>query len=172
PAHTPGGSSSGSAAAVADGMVPAGLGTQTLGSIIRPAAYCGVAGFKPTYGVVPSEGMKPGAQSLDTVGFILRDIGDAPLLLDALTTTKGWTVPPPAAPRIALVRGPAWDQAQPETVAAVEEAARRLAKAGAKVAETAPPPALEALREVAWTILCYETRQNLTYERIAHLDLV
>jgi len=172
PAHTPGGSSSGSAAAVADGMTPAGLGTQTLGSVIRPAAYCGIAGFKPTYGLVPGEGMKPGAQSLDTVGFLLRDIADAPLLLSAVTPQRDWAVPPPSSPRIAVVRGPAWNLAQPETVAAVEAAAQVFARAGAKVVEKAPPPAVEALRETAWTILVYETYQNLTYERLAHLDLV
>lgn len=171
-AHTPGGSSSGSAAAVADGMVPAGLGTQTLGSVIRPAAYCGIAGFKPTYGLVAAEGMKPGAQSFDTVGFLLADIGDAALLLGALTPRRDWRAPPPARPRIAVMRGPAWDMAQLESVAAVERAAERFARAGAQVIETPPPPALETLRETAWTILCYETFQNLTYERLAHGDRV
>jgi amidase len=172
PAHTPGGSSSGSAAAVADGMAPAGLGTQTLGSIIRPAAFCGIAGFKPTYGVVSAEGAKPGAQSFDTVGFLLNDIGDAALLLGALTPRRDWTVPPPEPPRIAVMRGPAWDMAQPEAVAAVDRAADRFARAGARIAEVAPPPALETLRETAWTILCYETHQNLAYERLAHGDRV
>jgi amidase len=172
PAHTPGGSSSGSAAAVADGMVPAGLGTQTLGSVIRPASYCGVVGFKPSYGLVPAAGMKPGAHAFDTVGFLLRDIADAPLLLSAVTPRRDWTQPPPAAPRIAAIRGPAWDRALPETVAAVEDAARRLAGAGARVTDVAPPPALETLREAVWTVLCYETYQNLTYERIAHGDRV
>jgi amidase len=172
PAHTPGGSSSGSAAAVADGMVPAGLGTQTLGSTIRPAAYCGIVGFKPTYGLVPTEGMKPGAHSFDTVGFLLRDIGDAALLLGALTPERDWTRPAPATPRIAVIRGPMWQKAQPETIAAVERAARAFARAGASVVEVEPPAALETLRETNWTILCYETYQNLTYERLAHLDAI
>lgn len=168
PAHTPGGSSSGSAAAVADGMVPAGLGTQTLGSVIRPAAFCGIAGFKPTYGIVSAEGIKPGAQSFDTVGFLLADIADAALLLGALTPRREWAAAPPAAPRIAVMRGPAWDMAQMETVAAVDRAAERFGRAGARIADVPPPPALETLRETAWTILCYETNQNLTYERLAH----
>jgi amidase len=153
-------------------MVPAGLGTQTLGSVIRPAAYCGIAGFKPTYGLVSAEGIKPGAQSFDTVGFLLADIGDAALLLGALTPRRDWDVQPPAAPRIAVMRGPAWQMAQPESVAAIERAADRLARAGADIAEVAPPPALETLRETAWTILCYETYQNLSYERLAHGDRV
>jgi len=171
-AHTPGGSSSGSAAAVADGMVPAGLGTQTLGSVIRPATFCGIPGFKPTYGLVPADGIKPAAHSLDTVGFLLGDIGDAALLLGALTPRCDWQAPLPAVPRIAVMRGPAWTMAQPETVAAVDRAAVRFARAGACVAEVPPPPALETLREVAWTILCYETYQNLTHERIAHGDRI
>jgi amidase len=172
PAHTPGGSSSGSAAAVADGMVPAGLGTQTLGSVIRPAAYCGIPGFKPTYGLVSAEGIKPGAQSLDTVGFLLADISDAALLLGALTPRGDWGAPLPVAPHVAVMRGPAWEMAQPESVAAVDRSAERFARAGARVAEVAPPPALETLRETAWTILCYETHQNLTYERLAHGDRI
>ncbi len=172
PAHTPGGSSSGSAAAVADGMVPAGIGTQTLGSVIRPAAYCGIAGFKPTYGLVPFEGAKPGAQSFDTVGFLLGAVGDTALLLGALTPRRDWHVPPPEAPRIAIMRGPAWNMAQPETVAAVERAAQRFARAGARIVEIPPPPSVEVLRETAWTILCYETYQNLTYERLAQGDRV
>jgi Asp-tRNA(Asn)/Glu-tRNA(Gln) amidotransferase A subunit family amidase len=172
PAHTPGGSSSGSAAAVADRMVPAALGTQTLGSIIRPASYCGIVGFKPSYGLVPVEGAKSGAQSLDTVGFLLRDIGDAALLLSALAPPADWSAPLPQAPRLALVRGPAWDQARPETVSAIDDAARRLAKSGARVSEVDPPPALGALHEAAWTILCFETAQNLTFERCQHETLL
>jgi amidase len=172
PAHTPGGSSSGSAAAVADGMVPAGLGTQTLGSIIRPAAFCGIAGFKPTYGLVPTEGMKAGAHSFDTVGFLLRDIGDAALLLGALTPERDWMRAAPAAPRIAVIRGPAWQKARLETIAVVEDAARGFLRAGASVVEVEPPAALETLRETNWTILCYETFQNLTYERLAHLEAI
>ncbi|MFO0987141.1 MAG: amidase [Alphaproteobacteria bacterium] len=150
-AHTPGGSSSGSAAAVADGMVPAGLGTQTLGSVIRPATFCGIPGFKPTYGLVPADGIKPAAHSLDTVGFLLGDIGDAALLL-GVVTRRDWQAPLPAAPRIAVMRGPAWAMAQPETVAAVDRAADPVRARGARVAEVPPPPALETLREVAWTI--------------------
>ena len=75
PAHTPGGSSSGSAAAVADFMVPLSLGTQTAGSLIRPAACCGIAGFKPSFGRVPRAGVKPNADSMDTVGGFGRTRG-------------------------------------------------------------------------------------------------
>src|SRR3954469_2774744 len=76
PVHTPGGSSSGSAAAVADFMVPLAIGTQTGGSVIRPAAYCGVVGFKPSYGLFPPAGMHPNTESLDTVGAMARSVED------------------------------------------------------------------------------------------------
>src|SRR5258708_39818939 len=75
--HTPGGSSSGSAAAVAAGLVPLALGTQTSGSVIRPASYCGVVGFKPSFGVIPRAGVKPLADSLDTIGTMARNVADA-----------------------------------------------------------------------------------------------
>ncbi len=77
PAHTPGGSSSGSAAAVADGMVPLAFGTQTAGSVIRPASFCGIVGFKPSFGVIPRAGVKMLADSLDTIGTMARDVADA-----------------------------------------------------------------------------------------------
>jgi Asp-tRNA(Asn)/Glu-tRNA(Gln) amidotransferase A subunit family amidase len=85
PGHTPGGSSSGSAAAVADFMVPVGLGTQTAGSVIRPAAYCGIVGFKPTFGRLNLAGVKPFAPSLDTLGCMARDVADIELLRAVLT---------------------------------------------------------------------------------------
>src|SRR5438105_12107782 len=84
PAHTPGGSSSGSAAAVADFMVPLAIGTQTGGSVIRPAAYCGIAGFKPSYGLFPPAGMHVNTESLATVGIMARAVADLALLRGAL----------------------------------------------------------------------------------------
>src|SRR5438045_2280882 len=84
PAHSPGGSSSGSAAAVADFMVPLALGTQTGGSVIRPAAYCGVVGWKPSYGLFPPAGMHPNTESLDTVGILARRVDDIALFRAAL----------------------------------------------------------------------------------------
>src|SRR5204863_736098 len=80
PGHTPGGSSSGSAAAVAAGMVPFALGTQTLGSVLRPASYCGVCGFKPTFGLIPTDGVLPFAPSLDTLGFFTQTAADMAVL--------------------------------------------------------------------------------------------
>src|SRR6266478_6832973 len=85
PAHTPGGSSSGSAAAVADGMAPLALGTQTAGSVIRPAAYCGVVGYKPSFGLINRAGVKPLADSLDTVGVFARTVEDAAFFAGVLS---------------------------------------------------------------------------------------
>src|SRR6266481_4890564 len=100
PAHTPGGSSSGSAAAVAAGMVPLAFGTQTAGSIIRPAAYCGVVGFKPSFGVIPRAGVKPLADSLDTIGTMARNVADAAFLAGILGgRPRLREVAMPAAPR-------------------------------------------------------------------------
>jgi len=92
PGHTPGGSSSGSAAAVAAGMVPFALGTQTLGSVLRPASYCGVCGFKPTYGRLPMEGVMPFAPSLDTLGLFTGTAGDMACLWE-----RSWGSPKPVA---------------------------------------------------------------------------
>jgi Asp-tRNA(Asn)/Glu-tRNA(Gln) amidotransferase A subunit family amidase len=166
--HTPGGSSSGSAAAVADFMVPAGLGTQTLGSIIRPASYCGIVGFKPSYGLVPVDGVKPSAPTMDTVGFLLRRAEDIPLLLTALTRSIGWETKPPAAPRFVFLRGPQWDKAQAETLDAIARARESFLRSGATVEEQDCSSALETLRQSAWTILSFENAQNWAYEYDFH----
>jgi Asp-tRNA(Asn)/Glu-tRNA(Gln) amidotransferase A subunit family amidase len=134
PARTPGGSSSGSAAAVADFMVPLALGTQTGGSVLRPASFCGVVGFKPSFGRYNRAGLKMAAESLDTIGSLARTLDDVELLDAALTRAPA---PPPrapgAAPRIGLCRTPLWQTARAETMAAIEDAAARLARAGARV---------------------------------------
>src|SRR5947199_7414073 len=111
PGHTPGGSSSGSAAAVAAGMVPFAIGTQTLGSVLRPASYCGVCGFKPTYGLIPFDGALPFAPSLDTVGFFAETARAMQWFWRQLFPDPAAAVP--AAPRIAT-----WDQPPPELVVA------------------------------------------------------
>lgn len=134
PSRTPGGSSSGSAAAVADGMVPAALGTQTAASIIRPASFCGVIGLKPTHGLLPLEGVHPLAPSLDTLGFFVRQIEDARLLLGVLSR-RAPVQAEKGRPRLGFCRTEAWPRATPQTQQAVENAARRL---GAKEIELGP----------------------------------
>jgi Asp-tRNA(Asn)/Glu-tRNA(Gln) amidotransferase A subunit family amidase len=148
-AHTPGGSSSGSAAAVAAGMTPLALGTQTGGSIVRPASYCGVVGYKPSFGAIPRTGILPAAPSLDHPGVLARNVGDAAWLAQhllgrdagdpdaALPELRLYPLAAPRrAPRIAFLRTPFWDRVDPEAAAALESLARRL-----RLAErTLPPP--------------------------------
>ncbi|MEM9247407.1 MAG: amidase [Pseudomonadota bacterium] len=118
PAHTPGGSSSGSAAAVADAMVPLAVGTQTGGSVIRPASFCGVVGFKPSKNAIPRDGVLMQSHSLDTVGVFARDPWGAALLADVLadramadtSPTEAWSA---GAPRFGFVRVPDWEMADP-----------------------------------------------------------
>ena len=135
--HTPGGSSSGSAAAVAAGMVPLAVGTQTGGSVIRPAGYCGVYGFKPTFGLIPRTGVLSQAPSLDTIGVLARSVEDVALIADALATfdpgdpSSARTSQPrllatatedfPLAPLFAFVKTHAWGAADPVTREAFEE---------------------------------------------------
>lgn len=166
--RTPGGSSSGSAAAVADFMVPAALGTQTIGSTIRPAAFCGIVGFKPSHGLVPFDGVKTSAPTMDTVGFLLRHAEDIPLLLAALTYSVGWEEAPPAAPRFVFLPGPQWNKAQPETLEVIARARELFVRAGASVVEHDAPSSLETLRQSSWTILGFENAQNWAYEHDFH----
>jgi Asp-tRNA(Asn)/Glu-tRNA(Gln) amidotransferase A subunit family amidase len=139
-AFSPGGSSSGSAAAVADFMVPLAIGTQTGGSVIRPAAYCGVVGFKPSFGLFPPAGMRINTEALDTVGIMARSVGDIALFRAAMMAIP-YEPPamPESVPRLGLCRGPHWDEAQSEGRAVLEAVADRLASAGAVIKETELP---------------------------------
>src|SRR5437773_6033444 len=136
PAHTPGGSSSGSAAAVAAGMVPVALGSQTGGSTVRPAAVCGVTGFKPSFRLLPTVGMKCFSWSLDTVGLFAATVADAAFAAQAISGRElRVDQQPPPAPTIALVRTHLWAEASADMQAAVERAARAAEAAGARVKE-------------------------------------
>jgi Asp-tRNA(Asn)/Glu-tRNA(Gln) amidotransferase A subunit family amidase len=140
PGFSPGGSSSGSAAAVADFMVPLAIGTQTGGSVIRPAAYCGVVGFKPSFGLFPPAGMRINTEALDTVGIMARSVGDIALFRAAMMAIP-YQPPtmPETAPRLGFCRGPHWNEAQPEGRAVLDAAADRLASAGASIRDTELP---------------------------------
>jgi Asp-tRNA(Asn)/Glu-tRNA(Gln) amidotransferase A subunit family amidase len=167
PAHTPGGSSSGSAAGVADGMMPLAFGSQTAGSIIRPASFCGVVGFKPSFGLVAIAGTKALAPNLDTVGGFARSVDDIAWFIAALTGRPDLAAPEAVRrPRLGLFRTQPWDQAQPATVAALDAARERLGRAGADVRERAAYPAFDGLVPTAKTIMGHEAARSLAWERL------
>ena len=168
PAHTPGGSSSGSAAAVAADMVPLALGTQTAGSIIRPASYCGVVGYKPTHGVLPTAGIKALSQTLDTLGGFARSVEDVALLRAAFLGSNPTVSPLAQPPRIVLSRTPQWPEATPATRVALETAAHRFATAGAQVEESTLPASFARLLDAQLAIQCFEGARCCAYELTQH----
>jgi Asp-tRNA(Asn)/Glu-tRNA(Gln) amidotransferase A subunit family amidase len=170
PMHTPGGSSSGSAAAVADGMAPLAFGTQTAGSVIRPAAYCGCVGYKPSFGLISRAGIKPLSDSLDTLGLFARNVADAAFFAGVLAERPALRHLAMAQrpPRFGLYRTPMWDEAEPATAAALDRARAALAGAGAVVEELAIAPEHRGLNAAQDKIMGYEMVQALAYERIEH----
>ncbi len=168
PTRTPGGSSSGSAAAVAAGMVPLALGTQTAGSIIRPAAFCGVVGYKPTWGRVPRAGVKSLSESLDTVGCFGRSVRDVALLGAVLTGDARLRSPFDAgAPRIGLCLTPEGPLADADTLAAWATAVHRLGPATALV-DVRWPAALPDLVSLQKAVMTFEMARSLSHERLQH----
>jgi len=170
PAHTPGGSSSGSAAAVADRMAPLAFGTQTAGSVIRPAAFCGVVGYKPSVGTIPRAGVKMLCDSLDTVGTMARNVADAAFFAGVVAGRPELRdiAPPEAPPRFGLYRTPMWDEAEPEAAAALDHARAALERAGARVEEIAVPEQHRRLTEAQQSIMGFELVRGLAYERLQH----
>jgi len=171
--HTPGGSSSGSAAAVAAGMVPIATGSQTAGSVIRPAAYCGVAGFKPSYKLIPTIGVKCYAWSLDTVGLYGAGVADVAFATAAMSG-RDLRVDraSPAAPRVALLRTHIWADASADMQNAVDTTARALEAAGASVKEAAFPPLLEDAWRAHKVIILYEAARSYAFEHDNRRDLL
>ncbi len=161
-ARTPGGSSSGSAAAVGDFMVPLSFGTQTGGSIIRPGAFCGVFGFKPTHGLVSTEGVKPFSPTLDTLGWYARSAADLRLLADVFEVSD--VSPAPAKLRIGICRTEYWSRAEPGMREAMATAERLLREAGATVDTVELGPELAGLNELKEIVMRVEGR-------VAFLDL-
>src|SRR5207244_2985306 len=149
--HTPGGSSAGSAAAVAARMVPLALGSQTVGSVLRPAAYCGVVGFKGTHGLVPVAGVIPLAWSLDHVGVLAPSVTDAALAMSVLAGRSVEPLPV-STPRLALA--PALLQrATPELAAHIESVADALSRAGATVSKVELPPSFGEIHDAGLAVL-------------------
>jgi Asp-tRNA(Asn)/Glu-tRNA(Gln) amidotransferase A subunit family amidase len=167
--HTPGGSSSGSAAAVADCMLPLALGTQTAGSLIRPAAFCGIVGYKPSHNRVPKAGVKSLSETLDTLGGFGRSVRDVGLLGAVLTGDARLADPATyaqtAAPRIGWCKTPEWDQTDSDTQQAWAQAEKALHGVGAAVAL---PAGLDNLLNVQKDVQAYETSRSLSHERMHH----
>ena len=169
PLHTPGGSSSGSAAAVADAMLPLALGTQTAGSLIRPAAFCGVVGYKPSHNRVPKAGVKSLSETLDTVGGFARSVRDVALLGAVLTGDARLADPAafsqPMTPRIGFCQTPEWALADTDTQQAWAQAEQAL---GTHAVSMALPLELSGLVAVQKAVQAFETARSLSHERLRH----
>jgi Asp-tRNA(Asn)/Glu-tRNA(Gln) amidotransferase A subunit family amidase len=164
-ARTPGGSSSGSAAAVADHMVPIALGTQTTGSTIRPASFCGVFGYRPTHGEHRLHGVMEASGSLDTLGILARSLDDIALYRDVLLGIAPQPIAEVArAPRVGLYRPPIWDQIEPTIRKLVEDAARDLARAGADIRDVKLPEEFAGLDDAHRWISSFEFARTFTWE--------
>lgn len=171
-AHTPGGSSSGSAAAVADRMVPIALGSQTAGSLTRPASYCGVVGYKATYRDFNLAGIKPFASSLDTLGTLTRTVEDA-LLMRSVLLGLPFKLPAalPALPlRVGLCRTPWWTEADIHARLGIEDLFARLAQTDAEVGQVVLPPGCDGLMEAQKLVMAYEAAASMAFEYDAHRD--
>src|SRR5438552_11793416 len=170
PAHTPGGSSSGSAAAVADGMVRLAFGSQTAGSTIRPAAYCGCVGYKPSFGMIQRAGGKALADSLDTIGVLARTVDDVAYFTGVIAGRPALrdVKMPAAPPRFGLYRTPMWGEAEPSTIAALDRARTALEKARAWIAEIVVPPEHQTLSAAQETVMGFELVRALADERLNH----
>lgn len=169
PGHTPGGSSSGSAAGVAAGFFPLAYGTQTAGSVVRPAAYCGVVGYKPSFGTISRSGMKIMSDSLDTIGILARSVADCALFAGAVSghDLGDPEMRPAGTPRIGLCRSPTWDLAGAETQALLERVGSALGRTGASVCDRELPAAFAALVQAHPIVMNSESGRALGWE-LAH----
>ncbi|NMM82000.1 amidase [Acidovorax sp. SRB_14] len=165
--HTPGGSSSGSAAAVADFMVPVAFGTQTTASTVRPASYCGVVGYKPTFGFFNAAGLKPLSPGQDTISVLTRTVEDAALFSFGLHGVR-LTQSAALRPRLAVCMSKQWEHARPEMVEAIEQLAAQARRDGAHVVRIQLPEDIEALVEMQARLFAFEARQSLAHERAHH----
>jgi len=169
--HTPGGSSSGSAAAVAAGFLPIATGSQTGGSVIRPAGFCGVAGFKPSYRLLPTVGMKCVSWHLDTAGLFAASVPDVAFAASAISgrdlRVDGAA---PSSLRIALLRDPPWPRESADMAAAAETARRAAERAGATTTDLRLPPILGDAFKAHSVIQAYEASQSLAYEYDHHRE--
>ncbi len=152
PAHTPGGSSSGSAAAVAAGMVPFAIGSQTQGSVLRPASFCGIAGFKPSFGKLPLDGVMPFAPTLDHAGVFAADAKDIRIVWKAL----GFEVASVPAPAITVLDWPPGDRVEPSMALAFRSAVQTLSSRGLRMRQAPRPRFFDSLPRIVHTIMAWE----------------
>lgn len=168
PAHTPGGSSSGSCAAVAAGMVPLAFGTQTSGSVIRPASFCGVTAFKPTFGSINTVGIKVLCHGLDTLGIIARNIGDAAHCAATLSgQSELAAMTPPTRPRIGVLLGTRLEKAEDYAIDAVNHLALMAEAAGAELTIIPAPAWYDGIFDLHEAVMGWEVTQSLASE-ISH----
>lgn len=168
--RSPGGSSSGSAAAVAAGMVDIAIGTQTTGSTIRPAAFCGVVGYRPTLGHLTTSGVMQVSASVDTLGILARHVEDVALYRDVLAGVPPTPLPRTPRPRIGFCRTVHWLEVHPDTRNLLEDVADRLAANSAAIDDAKPPADFEALEEAHRWITAFEMSRNLSWEVDNHWD--
>jgi amidase len=174
PTRTPGGSSSGSGAAVGDSMVPLAIGTQTTASTIRPAAFNGCVGYRPTWGDLRCAGVMEAAGSLDTLGLIARSVEDVALYRDVLLGVKPESLPaaPAKAPRIGFCRTHFWDRCDDTTKAMLEDCAAKLSKAGASVEDVTLPQDFERIPDAHRWISSFEFARNRAWEIDHHWEMI
>jgi Asp-tRNA(Asn)/Glu-tRNA(Gln) amidotransferase A subunit family amidase len=176
PLRTPGGSSSGSAAAVAAGLLPVALGTQTAGSITRPASFCGIVGFKPTFGTLDREGVLPVSGTLDTVGLLARDVEHAVEVFRVLRgdPRREPEAPPPPLqnPRLGFARPPEWLQAEQYTRDGIERLKQRLRYRGIDAVDVELPESFAGLAAAQNTVMEYEAARNLGPRCEGHGELI
>ncbi|MHB8828307.1 MAG: amidase [Syntrophales bacterium] len=174
--HTPGGSSSGSAAAVAAGFVPAAIGTQTNGSVIRPAAFCGIVGFKPTQGVIPIEGALTYSHTLDQPGVFTRGVADAAWLAAFLAAENAPISPVivrrDSSPFLAAVRTPVWEQADEDARQNFQNTIEILRAGGARVEECELPESFRLAQETIQAVMAAEAAFNLEELALRHAPLL
>jgi amidase len=174
PARTPGGSSSGSAAAVGDHMVPLAIGTQTTGSTIRPAAYNGCVGYRPTWGDLRLAGVMEAAGSLDTLGIIARSVDDVVLYRNILAGIPVEALPttPCAAPRVGVCQTQFWDETDAATRHAIEDCAHTMEQAGAKVSTLQLPKSFDPIDEIHQQISSFEFARNRAWELLRYPEKI
>lgn len=174
PARTPGGSSSGSAAAVGAEMVPLAIGTQTTASTIRPASFCGCVGYRPTWGDLRCAGVMEAAGSLDTLGLIARSVEDVALYRDVLLGVKPEPLDadPVSALRVGFCRTQFWERCESTTRDMLEACARTLSKAGARVTDVTLPAHFERIAQAHRWISSFEFARNRAWEIDHHWEMI